>query len=54
MFMSKILEQINEDNLLAAVNGTLDKLDELAMDSSSKLDDKIVLPVTRKLREIVN
>ena len=52
--LSAILALLSEDKFKAVVDSLLDKVEDLVEKSDNKIDDAIVLPLCKKLRELLD
>jgi len=49
-----LLKLLKPEVLKKAVDGMLDKVEEAVTNSSNKIDDALVLPLCRQIREVFN
>lgn len=52
--ISVILGQLSGETFRKVIDGLLDKVEESVIGSSNKIDDIVVLPLCKKVRELLN
>lgn len=49
-----VLSLLNKEQFKELIDTILDKIEQMAVDSENKIDDAVVLPLCKKIRELLD